>query len=62
MDTIETLLGATNIYIDESGHADDPNCKVMVLGALWVSTPQLSLLTDAVRTIKKKYEISPVEK
>jgi hypothetical protein len=59
MDTIETLLGATNIYIDESGHADDPNCKVMVLGALWVSTPQLSLLTDAVRTIKKKYEISP---
>lgn len=59
MDNIKTLLGATNVYVDESGHTDDPDCSVMVLGALWVSVAQLSLLTDAVRTIKKKHDISP---
>lgn len=59
MDNIETLLGATNIYIDESGHTDDPECGNMVLGALWVNVSQLSLLTDAVRTIKKKHAIAP---
>lgn len=59
MDNLETLLSATNVYIDESGHTDDPNCGDMVLGALWVSVSQLSLLTDAVRTIKKKHTITP---
>ena len=59
MDNIETLLSATNVYIDESGHTDDPSCSVMVLGALWVNVAQLSLLTDAVRTIKKKHDIPP---
>lgn len=59
MDDIETLLGASNVYIDESGHTNDPNNDVMVLGALWVSASQLSLLTDAVRTIKKKHDIPP---
>jgi len=58
MDNIETLLSATNIYIDESGHTDDSNCNNMVLGAIWVSVTQLSLFTDSVRTIKKKHAIS----
>ncbi len=58
MDNIETLLSATNVYIDESGHTNDSNCKTMVLGALWLNVPQLSLLSDAVRTIKKKHGIS----
>lgn len=59
MEDIEKLLSATNVYIDESGHTDDPNSNNMVLGALWVSITQLPLLTDAVRTIKKKHEIAP---
>lgn len=59
MDNIETYLSATNVYIDESGHTNDPASRNMVLGALWVSAAQLSLLTDAVRTVKKKHSIAP---
>lgn len=58
MENIETLLSATNVYIDESGHTDDPNNNIMVLGALWLSVLQLSLFTDAIRTVKKKYDIA----
>ena len=58
MENIETLLSATNVYIDESGHNDDPSSNTMVLGALWISVPQLSLFTDAIRTVKKKHDIA----
>ena len=58
MENVETLLSATNVYIDESGHTDDPSSNTMVLGALWLSVPQLSLFTDAIRTIKKKHDIA----
>ena len=58
MENIETLLSATNVYIDESGHTDDPSSNTMVLGALWISVPQLSLFTDAIRTVKKKHDIA----
>lgn len=58
MENIETLLSATNVYIDESGHTDDPSSNTMVLGALWISIPQLSLFTDAIRTVKKKHDIA----
>lgn len=57
MENIETLLSATNVYIDESGHTDDPSSNTMVLGAL-ISVPQLSLFTDAIRTVKKKHDIA----
>jgi len=58
MENIETLLSAPNVYIDESGHTDDPSSNTMVLGALWISVPQLSLFTDAIRTVKKKHDIA----
>ena len=58
MENVETLFSATNVYIDESGHTDDPNNNTMVLGALWLSVPQLSLFTDAIRTVKKKHDIA----
>ena len=58
MENVETLFSATNVYIDESGHTDDPNNNTMVLGTLWLSVPQLSLFTDAIRTVKKKHDIA----
>ena len=57
MNSVEYLLKTTNIYVDESGHTGNPDGNNMVLGAIWISLDQLSLFTDAIKTIKKKHNI-----
>ncbi len=56
MDNIDLLLSDTNVYIDESRHIGSDG--KMLLGALWLDKVQLSILTDGVRTIKRKHSIA----
>ena len=46
-----------NVYIDESRHNNDNDGGYMLLGAIWLDREQLPVLSDAIRLIKKKYDI-----
>lgn len=51
------IFEPVNVYIDESRHNNDNDGGYMLLGALWLNVDHLPVLTDAVRLIKKKYDI-----
>ena len=54
---VSKIFQPINVYIDESRHNNDNDGGYMLLGAVWLDVDQLPVLNDAVRLIKKKYDI-----
>src|SRR5208337_2635436 len=48
-----------NIYCDESCHLEKDRQKVMVLGAVWSPSAQVTELARAARRIKQAFRLAP---
>ena len=48
-----------NVYCDESCHLENDGQKVMVLGAVWCPLEQVRKISEEIREIKIKHQLSP---
>lgn len=48
-----------NVYCDESCHLENDHHKSMVLGLIWCPQDQARTVSDRLREIKAKYNVSP---
>ncbi len=48
-----------NIYCDESGHLENDNIPVMVLGAIWCPLKETKQIALDIRQIKREHGLSP---
>ncbi len=56
-DLTKLLNGVTNVYADESSHTNDGS-TTMVLGATWMDTETAASLSDRIKLIKLRHDIS----
>jgi hypothetical protein len=48
-----------NVYCDESCHLENDGQKIMVLGAVWCPLEQVRKISEEIREIKIKHQLSP---
>jgi hypothetical protein len=48
-----------NIYCDESCHLENDNQQIMVLGAVWCPLEKTREISERIREIKAKHQLSP---
>ena len=48
-----------NVYCDESCHLENDGIEIMGIGGVWCPKEKVKEISDRIREIKKRYNISP---